>query len=69
MCGRFSLHVDINTVAQHFGVPATLETYRATMSRQRKKLSQSCIMVPRTWPCCVGDSFHHGPKTNRLVPE
>ena len=26
MCGRFSLHVDINTVAQHFGVPATLET-------------------------------------------
>ena len=26
MCGRFSLHVDINKVAQHFGVPATLET-------------------------------------------
>src|SRR5215469_17854485 len=26
MCGRFSLHVDIKTVAQHFGVPATLET-------------------------------------------
>ncbi|MGZ6304305.1 MAG: SOS response-associated peptidase, partial [Ktedonobacteraceae bacterium] len=25
MCGRFSLHVDINTVARQFGVPATLE--------------------------------------------
>src|SRR5438270_1589530 len=26
MCGRFTLHVDIKTVAHHFGVPATLET-------------------------------------------
>jgi len=26
MCGRFTLHVDIKTVAAQFGVPATLET-------------------------------------------
>ncbi len=26
MCGRFTLHVDIKTVAEQFGVPATLET-------------------------------------------
>jgi len=26
MCGRFTLHVDIKTVAEQFGVSATLET-------------------------------------------
>jgi putative SOS response-associated peptidase YedK len=26
MCGRFTLHVDIKTVAEQFGVPASLET-------------------------------------------
>ena len=26
MCGRFTLHIDIKTIAEQFGVPATLET-------------------------------------------
>ena len=25
MCGRFTLHVDIKTVAEQFGVPASIE--------------------------------------------
>ena len=58
MCGRFSLHVDINTVAQHFVVPATLKT----SPRYNVAPTQEVVSImrngPRTWPCCVGLSVH-----------